>query len=163
METKDLWLWVLRQTLYILDVVVVICVGRSIVDSTWRQFVGVVKDFLSVVVFKNSHHESSVFVVSHTTSIVTFSSQILQGIEWSLVWILIDENSELSDTDSQVTLIELIGNVPSERSELSSFLNHCVIEAQSKHKLSEFSWLHTILKEVLHVVDGIDCVRRLKI
>lgn len=46
--------------------------------------------------------------------------------------VFIKEHIQLSDADAEISFIELIANIPSERSELSPFLNNRVEEAKGK-------------------------------
>lgn len=51
--------------------------------------------------------------------------------------ILVQEHVELSDTDSQVRLVEFVRNVPSEGTKLSPLLHNTVEETQTKEQLLE--------------------------
>ena len=46
--------------------------------------------------------------------------------------IVIQEHAELSHTNTEISFIELIGDVPAERSKLSSFLYDTMEKAQTK-------------------------------
>ena len=49
--------------------------------------------------------------------------------------ILIEEHLELFDRDSEVSLVELIGNVPAESTKLASLLNQGMEETEAKQQL----------------------------
>lgn len=52
-------------------------------------------------------------------------------------FILIEEHLQLPHADSQISLIELIWDVPSQRSKLAALLNQSVEEAQTIQHLVE--------------------------
>lgn len=65
--------------------------------------------------------------------------------------ILVQEHVELSDTDSQVCLVEFVRNVPSEGTKLSPLLYNAVEETQTKEQLLErfLKWRRTISVRIL--------------
>lgn len=62
--------------------------------------------------FQKSQEASSIVLVSDSSSIIALSDEILQGIERYLIVHVVKVYLELSAADSQVTLGELIGDVP---------------------------------------------------
>lgn len=76
----------------------------------------------------SARNENKTFVCVYVTG---KNSQVLAYI------ILVQEHVELSDTDSQVRLIEFVRNVPSEGTKLSPLLHYAVEETQTKEQLLE--------------------------
>ena len=96
METEDFRQWILRQSLDILDVVIVVGVLGCIVYSRRGQLVRFIEYLLIVVVLQDCHDQAAIFIVCDSNTVVTLTSQILEGIEGHFIWVLIDEYSELS-------------------------------------------------------------------
>ena len=67
---------------------------------------------------------------------------------------LLNSNLQLSSTDSQVWLIELVGNIPAQRTKLSPLLHQGMEEAKTKQQLLEHMRFTTALKE-FRIWDGI--------
>jgi hypothetical protein len=153
-ETKDLWLSELRQVSAVFEVGIVLAVGWRVVDTRWGELVSVLKDTLTVELIQDHFHSTSVEGLSHTTTVVALTSQVEQGWEWSLVWVLVQENGQLSHRDTQVGLVELILDVPAQGSEQTTFLDHSVEEDQTEQQLAELLWLGGAVEELL-VADGV--------
>jgi len=144
MESKDFWLWILRKALDIFEVSFVFCELRGKVDTWWREFVVVVViDSLAVEIAKDDCHKSSIFVICYSTTIVTFTSQVVESIKRNLLRVFIDENEKLLCTYSKIWFIELILDIPSKGSKLFSLLNEGMEEAQTEQHLSEDLWKST--------------------
>ena len=73
-------------------------------------------------------------VICDPPSIVALSSEVSDGVIRHFI-ILIDEHLELPDTDAKVGLIEAIGNVPTEGTELTTLLYQSVEETKTKQQL----------------------------
>ena len=65
-----------------------------------------------------------------------------------------NSNLQLSSTDSQVWLIELVGNIPAQRTKLSPLLHQGMEETKTKQQLLEHMRFTTALKE-FRIWDGI--------
>ena len=76
---------------------------------------------------------------------------------------MIEEDTELTDTDTEIIVVVFIGNVPTERSELSSLLNDGVEEAKTEDKLPELLRFSAVIEEFLLVADGLHQVRTVKV
>ena len=70
-------------------------------------------------------------IISHSTSIVTLASQVGDGIKWQIL-VIIDEHLQLTDADTQVRLIEAVGNIPTKWTKLSPLLHQSMEEAEAK-------------------------------
>ncbi len=63
--------------------------------------------------------------------------------------VLIEEHVQLHGADSEIRLVELVGNIPSERAELAPFLDQSVEETQSEEHLLEMHRLFISGEEVV--------------
>jgi hypothetical protein len=143
-EAEDFGVWELWKVLNIINIPFILSMLWSVVDTRWRQLVIIIfKDLFAVDFSEDDLDEYSILSISYSSTVVTGPGQIVQGGEWYLVWIFIDEDKQLSHTDSQVGLVELILDVPSEWTELCSFLNECMEEAETEQHLSENLWTVT--------------------
>lgn len=89
--------------------------------------------------------------VSDTTTVVTLTSQIDQSIERCLFRMIVEENKKLSDRDTQISLVELILDIPAKRSIQSSFLNDSVEEAKTENQFTELLRVSTFAEEIINV------------
>jgi len=129
-ESVNLWVLEIWKTVDIFNINFIISMFWSIVFSRWREFVVIiVENLLIIEIRKDTRHQSSIFVISYSSSIVTFTGKVIDSIKRYFVWIFIDKQLQLESTDSQIGLIELILNVPSKRSIEFSLLNICMEEA----------------------------------
>lgn len=62
---------------------------------------------------QESQEASSIVLISNSSSIITFSDEIFQGVKGYLITHVINIYLELSAADSEVAFSELIGYVPS--------------------------------------------------
>ena len=82
-------------------------------------------------------------------------------VERTTYVILVEKHVELFGADSEIGLVELVGNVPSEGPELPSLLHERVEETESKQQLLEMRRLF-VPREELPVTDWIRQVRPVK-
>ena len=159
MEPVNFGIWVLRQLLDVVNIPIKVGELRREVDARGRELVVVVLvDFFAVEGLEDDFHQSSVLVVCDSSSVVTLSSQVVQGVKRNLLWVFVDEDDQLTSTDSEVRLVELILNVPSKRSKQSSLLDECMEETETEQELAEYLGMTTRFKPCL-VTDWVGCVR----
>lgn len=132
MQAEDLGLGVLRQLLDEFLVLLEFCVRWGVVDARRREPMVIVEDLFIVVVRKEGGQETAILVICDLASVVALASQILECIERSLVRVLVEEDAQLPDTDSEVIVSELIGDVPAKGAELSALLNDGMEEAEAE-------------------------------
>ena len=72
----------------------------------------------------------------------------------SFYLVLVEEHTKLLNTDTQICLVKLVGDVPAERTELSPLLDCGVEETQTEQQLLERSRLLTRVEE-LRITDRI--------
>jgi len=83
------------------------------------------------ILFQNSAYKSLIFVISNTTTIVDFSTNIIDNFPWS-VGIFILEYLKLSFTADMIFKSKFIQNIPSYWSEFFSFIDNRVEETQTE-------------------------------
>lgn len=97
METENLGVGELWQLLAVIDVGVIFTVGWSVEFTRWRELVSILKNCLTIVIFQDNLECSLIKSFSDTTTIITLAGKILEGIEWCLLRVLIQENGQLLD------------------------------------------------------------------
>jgi hypothetical protein len=103
MESIDFWLLEVWKRIDILNISFEFAVLWSIVLSRRREFVIIIVENLLVIeVQEDDRHQSSVFVICDSTSIVAFTSKIVNSIKRNSVWVFIDEQVKLEGTDSKI-------------------------------------------------------------
>jgi hypothetical protein len=141
MESVDLWIWEHRKTLDVSMVAIHVGVLGSKVDARWRELVVIILiNLFAVELLEDDFVKSKVHFLSNSTTVVTRSSEIVEGVERSLVGVVIDEDLKLLSTDTQVRFIELILLVPSERSVKFTLGDERMVEAKTEQHLSEDLW-----------------------
>jgi hypothetical protein len=85
--------------------------------------------------------------IGNSTTVVGFSYHVSQSFKWNVL-IMVQELDELLFGDLQVRHRELVTNVPSEGTKLSSLKNDCVEEAETPDELPEYDGLR-VLKVVI--------------
>ena len=63
-------------------------------------------------------------------------------------FVIIQEHTKLQCTDSQISLVEFVRNVPSKRTEFTAFLNQGVEEAKREQELLEHRRILTSVEEI---------------
>jgi hypothetical protein len=94
----------------------------------------ILQDRFATKLMEKGEETSTIVLVSDPTTIIALSYQIAQGFEGHGITHVIDVDLELPTADTQVALCELVGDVPSQRAVLSSFLNQCVEEAETEEQ-----------------------------
>jgi len=79
-------------------------------------------------------NQAYIFIVSHTTTIVDFCTDVVQHLIWHFVEVL-NEDLKLATRHHQIFVGEGVGNVPADGSKFTSVLNDSVEEAESEKKL----------------------------
>lgn len=105
--------------------------------------------------FQKGQEASSIVLVGDSSSIIALSDEIFQGIERYLIVHVVKVYLELSAADSQVTLGELIGDVPAQGSVLSSLLDESVEEAKTVDQFLEGFGMEAAFVKLL-IADWID-------
>jgi hypothetical protein len=80
MEPKDLWVLFKWEPLNVGPSSCKIAFRRSVISVQLRKFVVVILDFRAEASFEHSSDESHILVVSHTTTIVSSSYHVVQGL-----------------------------------------------------------------------------------
>ena len=150
-------LFILQRQQYIRQSILLITHISSIwgiVYSTARELVAWGGDDVgTVILVENTHQCTPVPVISDTPTIVTLSSEITYGIKWNLLQrkveishlvdctdikdmylILIEKHLQLTDTNTQVSLIKFIRDIPTKSTKFSSFLNKSMEKAKTKQQ-----------------------------
>lgn len=140
-ESEDLGIRIQRQALGVADIGISLAMCRCEVQTRGGERVVVREDPLIEVVLKQDLDQDSVICISHTTSIVALGGEILESIERRLVRILVQVDLELSHGDTKIGLVELVADVPAQRSIETPLLNDSMEEGESKDELSEFAWI----------------------
>jgi len=91
-------------------------------------------DIRSDVLLKNGLDQTHILIISHTTTVVDFGTDVVQYLVWHFVEIL-NEDLKLAPGDHQVFVGEGIGDIPADGSEFTSVLYDSVEETESKEKL----------------------------
>ena len=106
--------------------------------SAGRQLVFVLADDLvRIEIGQYAFEQSPVPIVGDPASVVALSRQVGHRFERRLV-VGVDEYLQLSHADAEIRIVESVGDVPSQRSELSSFLDECVEEAETEDQALEY-------------------------
>lgn len=163
MQAEDFWSGIKGQLLDEFRIPLILLMRRGKVNTWGGELVVVIKDVLTVEILKDGGQKTTILVVCDFTTIVALTSQILECIEGSLIWVLVEEDTELSDWDTKIVVVELVRDVPAERAELSSLLNNGVEESKTKDHLAEFSGLYAVIEEVLHVRNRIEQERTVQV
>jgi hypothetical protein len=139
MQSKHTW-WVLRwQLLDVASVGLSITEGWGFVDATLIVFVLVLQSINVIVLLKCLSDAPEILVISDTTTVVDLSGDVLESLPWNLV--LFKEDAQHRVRCVQVGIVELIGNVETKRTELSSLLNNGMEETNSESKFPPHIWL----------------------
>jgi len=83
---------------------------------------------------KNSDDQTRVLIIGDSTTIVDFSTDVVQCFEWNLL-IGLNESLQLASADNEVFISECIGDIPADGSELSAVLHNSVEESKAEQKL----------------------------
>lgn len=118
-------MWVVIQW-KILDVISVdldLTVSWGIVLVSGGELVIVCESSALAVFLKNCHETSSVIVIGNSTTVVDVTRNEKKCIPWNLI-LTVHEQLEHGVGCLKIGVIELILDVPAERSELSSLLKY---------------------------------------
>lgn len=140
METESFRLRVKRQSLDVVHVILFVTRWNRIVDSRLREWMALSKDVLVDVALKNGLDESDVLLLRDTSTVVDLGTKHVEYFIRDVV-VGLDKLLKLATTDEQVFISERIGNVPANRTELSSILDDSMEEAESKEHLLVNFWL----------------------
>lgn len=139
MEPEHTW-WVFRwQLLNVIPVGLSITVGWGFVDAAFVVFVLILKSIDMIVLLKCLSDTPEIFIICDTTTVVDLSGDVLESLPRNVV--LFKEDAQHGVGCVQVGIVELVGNVETERTELSSLLNDGMEEADSERKFSPHIWL----------------------
>jgi len=83
---------------------------------------------------KNSDNQAGVFVICDSSTIVDFSTNVVQCLEWNLL-ISFDESLKLASADNEIFISKSIRNIPADGSELSAILYNSMEESEAEQKL----------------------------
>lgn len=100
------------------------------------------------VLFENALDKSDVFIVSDSTAVVDLRAEEVNDLVRDLR-VLIQEHLKLLLADIQVFIGELVGNIPSNRTELSPVLDDSVEETEAEEKFLELCGLYAVLEFLL--------------
>lgn len=148
MEPKHLWGGIERERVDVVQVVRLSAWWRLHIFARAREAVVIIQSLRPHVGAEDRLNESHVLVVSDTTPVVDFSSQIVQHLVGHFL-VLVKQHHQLALAHEQVFVRELIGNVPADGSELPPILNDRVEEAKSENQLFEKFWLLADVKLVI--------------
>jgi len=147
MESINFWLLEIWKRIDVLNISFEFTMLWSIILSRRREFVIIIVENLLVVkVQQDNRHQSSIFIICDSTSIVAFTSKIVNSIKRNSVWVFIDKQVKLKGTNSKIWLVELILDVPSQWTVKLSLLNVSMEETETEKHLSECFWNSTWLK-----------------
>jgi hypothetical protein len=80
-ESINLWFLEVRKTVDVINVNFIISMFRGVVLTRWREFVVIIVVNRWVIeILKDARHQSSIFVISDSSSIVTFTSKVIDSI-----------------------------------------------------------------------------------
>jgi hypothetical protein len=137
-ETENFRLRELRKALTVLDVRIVVAVLRSVVNAGRRELMVVVLNLLAEV-FTHEHHQSSAIkFLSYTSTVVTFTDEVTQSSKRHIFRVLINEDRQLLDRDTQVSLIETVLDIPAKGTVQTALLNNGMEETETEEELAEF-------------------------
>ena len=123
------------------DVLLASTIAWDVVLSTLTEFVVLLIDHLWIVVVpQDDINRDSVVEICNSSSVVRFCNHVDESFEWHLI-VEVQELDQLQGRDSEVRGGERVWNVPAEWSELSSFEDDGVEEAESPEQPSERDWL----------------------
>eukprot|EP00162_Nutomonas_longa_P015768 comp22409_c0_seq1/m.54601 comp22409_c0_seq1/g.54601 ORF comp22409_c0_seq1/g.54601 comp22409_c0_seq1/m.54601 type:complete len:806 (-) comp22409_c0_seq1:847-3264(-) len=165
-ETKHLWRVEIRQSL---DKVAGGLQGarwRSKVCLGSRELVAVAEDVWGDVQMDDRANTALVKMIGDTAAIVDLAKQILQRLERNLA-LVVEILAQHAVRDGKVGVVPLVGDVPSDGSELAALLDDGMEEGQAKDELLELARLCARL--ILFFVDreeralqvGLDALGRL--
>lgn len=81
--------------------------------------------------FDDGGDETNVLIVGDSASVVDFWAQKVEHFVGNFL-IFIQKHSQLFLAHHQIFICELVGDVPTDRTEFTAILNNCVEEAKSK-------------------------------
>jgi hypothetical protein len=129
----------------VLNVVILFSWDNRVIQARFRKGVSIFKDFWAHVLSQDATDKSLIFIISDTTTIVNFSTDIVKHLE-RYEAIGLDEDLKLAATDGKFLKHESVLDVPANRSELSSVLHNGVEENESPKKLFKSFWFITALE-----------------
>lgn len=152
MHTEDFSQIIDREHLGVLkelDVVLPGAIVGGVVSATLGELmVRSLDDLRAVEVRKDLHDAASILRIGDSSSIVGLSDHILEGIKGNGL-IVVQELHELILGNSQIGGRELIPDVPSKRSELSTLKDEGVEEAKSPQESTKNLRLLAVLEYVV--------------
>lgn len=81
MESINLWGLEVWKTVDVINIDLIVSMFWGIVLSRRRELIVIVRENLFVIeIFKDASHESSIFIVSDSSSIVTFTSEVIDSV-----------------------------------------------------------------------------------
>lgn len=148
MQAEHLWLLLFRQLVDVVAIGLSRAISGSSILFRLRVNVFVVEIVYAEVLFEGGKQAAPILVVSDTTSIIDVTSHEDQGIPWDLL-LIVQENLQHRKRSLQVTVIEFVRNVPSERTELSTLLNNSVEEGSSEDQLAITVILFAVVEPIV--------------
>ncbi len=96
-----------------------------------QRKIRIIQNIIIIVVMQTLPNISPILVICDSSSIVTMSCQIVKHLEGNLVK-LVKEEVQLLNRDSDIGLHKAIGDIPSQRPEVSSFQNNGMEECKGE-------------------------------
>jgi hypothetical protein len=159
MHTESFRLGVKRQLLDVGDIVSLTSSRDTSIILGVREIEFVSEDFRHEVATNNAENESSINVISHTTSIVNLGDQEVKHLKGHFIEV-IEENLKLLFAHTVIFVGECVRDVPANTTELSSILHDSVEEAKGeKHFLVSGGLLAAVKISVINILIGLNQVR----
>jgi hypothetical protein len=145
MESKHLRAILNRQSFNVVSVRLHVSKGGCVVITAIRVGVAILQVLKAVVLLECYQQTATIIVVSDTTTVVDMSGHIDKGLPWDLV-LLVKEKLQHDERCFHIRIIELVENVPTKGTELTSFLDNSVEEGQTEDKLAPLFCLLAIVE-----------------
>ncbi len=144
-HSKGFWRWAQWKGFDVLNVVRKFSEVRCIVKSTFTKFIVGLEHIWRNILLKNGLDQSHVLVISHSSSIIYFCTQVIEHFVWN-DRIFIQQHCQLFFAYIKVLVGEFVGNVPSNRAKFSTVLYDCMEKTKSKQKFFVLDRLGTFVK-----------------
>mmetsp|Transcript_24327 Transcript_24327/g.56076 ORF Transcript_24327/g.56076 Transcript_24327/m.56076 type:complete len:217 (-) Transcript_24327:1348-1998(-) len=149
MHAENFRLWQQRQAVDEVNGRFPVTVGRHDELARARERVALLRrDALVVAFVEDREQRPPVPVVRHAAAVVALPAGVLQGLPWHLI-VLVEEHRELASGDSQVGIVETVGDVPPQRAIESPLLDERMEEAEGVDQPAELLRLGAALVKVL--------------
>lgn len=132
MEAENLWLGEGRQALGILNVALVVTVLGGVVNARGTESVIIIVHAFIEVLSHQHHQSASVELFSDSTTIVALTNEVTQSRNRHLIRVLIDEDGQLLDGDTEISLVESVLDIPSKWAVQAALLNDGMEEAETE-------------------------------